>query len=353
MLRCARDLGLKARAYRTDWSRLGSTPLPAIASLRDGGFLLLAKADGDKVLVQSPLAPRPVLMTRDELLAGLGRPADPDDPPRRIVGYYPPVRHHLVRGGDPQISPPPERGAARVVLPATARPGLAAVLPGGDRQGAGASLLEHARRARSRAGHDLGFRDRTGNPADLSVRAHHQPHRRRTRGAPVSPSAGVADGLFPGPARRRLGGAGSRIGEHPQFPHQLGADAAHRPVLHLRLPGRDVLLLAAPELDRAGLVPVLYRDLGRGDAAVPAAAGREIPPRRREPGLPGRERHRDRDAQGHGGRAADAAALGRATRRLRGCEFPGPEPRQQREPDGAARQQDSSPQASSIAAPGS
>ena len=69
MLRCARDLGLKARVIRTDWSRLGSTPLPAIASLRDGGYLLLAKADGQKVLVQSPLAPRPILMTRDELVA--------------------------------------------------------------------------------------------------------------------------------------------------------------------------------------------------------------------------------------------------------------------------------------------
>jgi len=69
MLRCARNLGLKARAYRTDWSRLGSTPLPAIASLRGGGFLLVAKADGDRVLVQVPLATRPILMTRDELLA--------------------------------------------------------------------------------------------------------------------------------------------------------------------------------------------------------------------------------------------------------------------------------------------
>jgi subfamily B ATP-binding cassette protein HlyB/CyaB len=69
MLRCARDLGLKARAYRTDWSRLANTPLPAIASLRDGGFLLVAKADGNKVLVQSPLAPRPALMTREEFLA--------------------------------------------------------------------------------------------------------------------------------------------------------------------------------------------------------------------------------------------------------------------------------------------
>ena len=29
MLRCARDLGLKARAYRTDWSRLAAAaPLP-------------------------------------------------------------------------------------------------------------------------------------------------------------------------------------------------------------------------------------------------------------------------------------------------------------------------------------
>ncbi len=69
MLRCARELGLKARAYRTSWSRLGNTPLPAIASLRAGGFLLLAKTDGDRLLVQWPLEPRPVLMTRDELLA--------------------------------------------------------------------------------------------------------------------------------------------------------------------------------------------------------------------------------------------------------------------------------------------
>ena len=69
MLRCARDLGLKARAYRTDWSRLASTPLPAIASLRDGGFLVVAKAGEDKVLVQSPLACRPALMTRDEFVA--------------------------------------------------------------------------------------------------------------------------------------------------------------------------------------------------------------------------------------------------------------------------------------------
>src|SRR5580765_455353 len=69
MLRCAKDLGLKARRCQTDWSRLARTPLPAIASLRDGGFLVLAKATQDKVLVQSPQTFRPVLMTQAELLA--------------------------------------------------------------------------------------------------------------------------------------------------------------------------------------------------------------------------------------------------------------------------------------------
>jgi subfamily B ATP-binding cassette protein HlyB/CyaB len=69
MLRCAKDLGLKARAYRTDWSRLSRTPLPAIASLHDGGFMVIAKASEDKVLVQSPLSTKPALMSRSELNA--------------------------------------------------------------------------------------------------------------------------------------------------------------------------------------------------------------------------------------------------------------------------------------------
>ena len=123
--------------------------------------------------------------------------------------------------------------------------------------------LEHPRRAGHRPAGDRGLRDRSGHPAHLSVRAHDQPHRRRARRAPVPSPAGVADGLFPGAAGRRFGGAGARAGEHPQFPHQLGADPGHRPVLHLRLPGGDVLLLAAADLDRARLVSVLHRDLGR------------------------------------------------------------------------------------------
>src|SRR5262249_42141822 len=66
---CAKDFGLKARAYRSDWSRLAKTPLPAIAALRDGGFMIIAKAGEGKVLVQRPDTARPALMTQAELLA--------------------------------------------------------------------------------------------------------------------------------------------------------------------------------------------------------------------------------------------------------------------------------------------
>src|SRR3954453_18683334 len=69
ILRCAKDFGLKARACHTKWPRLTKMPLPAIASLRDGGFMVVAKASDDKVLGQSPQDPRPALVTRDELLA--------------------------------------------------------------------------------------------------------------------------------------------------------------------------------------------------------------------------------------------------------------------------------------------
>jgi subfamily B ATP-binding cassette protein HlyB/CyaB len=69
MLRCANQLGLKARESRTRWDRLPRTPLPGIAVSRDGGFLLLGRASEDKILVRVPDQPRPQLMTRAELEA--------------------------------------------------------------------------------------------------------------------------------------------------------------------------------------------------------------------------------------------------------------------------------------------
>lgn len=69
MLRCAKDFGLKARIQKTNWDRLAVTPLPGIAVLRDGRFLILGKVIDDKLLVQWPMVPRPETITRAELEA--------------------------------------------------------------------------------------------------------------------------------------------------------------------------------------------------------------------------------------------------------------------------------------------
>src|SRR5436305_8219926 len=63
MLRCAKELGLKARAGTTRWERLERTPLPAIAVLKDGTFLILGEVSDHRALVQSPVSPRPQLMS--------------------------------------------------------------------------------------------------------------------------------------------------------------------------------------------------------------------------------------------------------------------------------------------------
>src|SRR3981189_2543378 len=67
MLRCAKAFGLKARTVKTSWERLARIPLPGIAVLNQGGFLLVGKADGGEGLVKSPSDPRPRKLTRAEL----------------------------------------------------------------------------------------------------------------------------------------------------------------------------------------------------------------------------------------------------------------------------------------------
>ncbi|MET4391697.1 subfamily B ATP-binding cassette protein HlyB/CyaB [Bradyrhizobium sp. F1.4.3] len=69
MIRCAREFGLKARESRANWARLLRTPLPAIAALKDGSFLLLGKVGDDKIVVQSAKTPRPELLTKEDFEA--------------------------------------------------------------------------------------------------------------------------------------------------------------------------------------------------------------------------------------------------------------------------------------------
>jgi hemolysin D len=69
LLRFAGEVDLAARARRLTWKRLTDTPLPGIAVLRDGGFLLLGRVKGDEAIVLKPGAARPTLVTRAEFEA--------------------------------------------------------------------------------------------------------------------------------------------------------------------------------------------------------------------------------------------------------------------------------------------
>jgi subfamily B ATP-binding cassette protein HlyB/CyaB len=69
ILRCARDFGLKAKVQKTRWDRLAITPLPGIAVLRDGEYLILGKILDDKLIVQRPSSPQPYSLTQAELEA--------------------------------------------------------------------------------------------------------------------------------------------------------------------------------------------------------------------------------------------------------------------------------------------
>ena len=69
ILLAARQLGLKARHVRTDLSRLPQTPLPAMAVDRDGRFVILARVDGDQVLIHDPAVERPQVLSAVEFEA--------------------------------------------------------------------------------------------------------------------------------------------------------------------------------------------------------------------------------------------------------------------------------------------
>jgi subfamily B ATP-binding cassette protein HlyB/CyaB len=66
LLRAAKHLGLKAGVIETQWRRLRGTPFPAIAKLQEGRYVVLAKIDGDKTLIQDPLEGRPIVLTREQ-----------------------------------------------------------------------------------------------------------------------------------------------------------------------------------------------------------------------------------------------------------------------------------------------
>src|SRR5437868_10553932 len=67
LLLAARKLGFKAKSVQTTISRLDRTPLPAIATDRDGSFFIIAKLDEGKALIQDPRSSRPEVISLDQL----------------------------------------------------------------------------------------------------------------------------------------------------------------------------------------------------------------------------------------------------------------------------------------------
>jgi hemolysin D len=69
MLRCARAYGFTARSRTTNWRGLAALPLPGIAALNDGRFLLVGRVNHEKAVVLASTAARPTVITRAEFEA--------------------------------------------------------------------------------------------------------------------------------------------------------------------------------------------------------------------------------------------------------------------------------------------
>jgi subfamily B ATP-binding cassette protein HlyB/CyaB len=108
LLRAARGLGLKADLRDSAWERLPATPLPALARLRDGRWVVLARADAERVLVHDPAEPRPLTLPRavlepawtGRLLLAARRAAVPEGSRRFDLRWFVPhiVRHRRLLG---------------------------------------------------------------------------------------------------------------------------------------------------------------------------------------------------------------------------------------------------------------
>ncbi|MCE5284288.1 MAG: type I secretion system permease/ATPase [Pelosinus sp.] len=67
LLRAAKQIGLKAKHRKTTPGKISKLPLPAIAILSNGTYVVLVKANQDKVLVFDPTKERPAMLEYDVL----------------------------------------------------------------------------------------------------------------------------------------------------------------------------------------------------------------------------------------------------------------------------------------------
>lgn len=68
ILRISKKVGLKVKSTKTSYDKISKLPLPALVELRSGEFIVLAKAQKDKVLVLDPEKQKPEEYTKEEFI---------------------------------------------------------------------------------------------------------------------------------------------------------------------------------------------------------------------------------------------------------------------------------------------
>ncbi|MTJ81306.1 MAG: type I secretion system permease/ATPase [Telmatospirillum sp.] len=74
IIRAAKHAGLLARVAKSRWERLDRAPLPALARLKDGHFVIFVRIlknveQGDRLLIQDPFRTNPEIKTEEEITA--------------------------------------------------------------------------------------------------------------------------------------------------------------------------------------------------------------------------------------------------------------------------------------------
>lgn len=67
ILLASKKLGLMVKHVKPPRDRLATTPLPAVAKDNNGEFFIIARCDGDKVLIHDPKSERPEIITNSDL----------------------------------------------------------------------------------------------------------------------------------------------------------------------------------------------------------------------------------------------------------------------------------------------
>ena len=133
LVRYARGIGLKACLSKSEWRKLAGVSLPAIAVLHGGSFLLLGKITGDKAVVLTPGANRPVLMTQGRVRGSVGWSSGPDHEAQQNPGDTAPIWHVCVLRCDDRSRSCHQRSCAR--LQVDREDGQRAVSRGRSRRG--------------------------------------------------------------------------------------------------------------------------------------------------------------------------------------------------------------------------